>query len=200
MPPLIMSITAQLSQRAIIVPPKLFWNLDGHNLAMFGPLGKKLSFSLFFFIQTKIKCLTIFLWFPTDVSYLNCIWALLSFKRMTIENTWLWWKEFWDLFHTEWHGKYFVFFLHLLHKLNFFWKSLSSKTKTKYFYHGKLDWDEKSSAGRYVRDHCKPLHRYVITESPEHLQLFELIRRMLDYDPTTRISLGNIWDSLSLSL
>ncbi|XP_063703927.1 uncharacterized protein LOC134833523 [Culicoides brevitarsis] len=67
---------------------------------------------------------------------------------------------------------------------------MARKTKTKYFYHGKLDWDEKSSAGRYVRDHCKPLHRYVISESPEHLQLFELIRRMLDYDPTTRITLG----------
>uniref|UniRef100_A0A336MV76 dual-specificity kinase n=1 Tax=Culicoides sonorensis TaxID=179676 RepID=A0A336MV76_CULSO len=67
---------------------------------------------------------------------------------------------------------------------------MARKTKTKYFYHGKLDWDEKSSAGRYVREHCKPLHRYVITESPEHLQLFELIRRMLDYDPTTRITLG----------
>jgi dual specificity protein kinase CLK2/3 len=66
------------------------------------------------------------------------------------------------------------------------------KTKTKYFYHGKLDWDDKSSAGRYVRDHCKPLHRYVMSETPEHLQLFDLIRKMLDYDPTTRITLGNI--------
>jgi dual specificity protein kinase CLK2/3 len=64
------------------------------------------------------------------------------------------------------------------------------KTKTKYFYHGKLDWDEKSSAGRYVRDHCKPLHRYVMSEIPDHLQLFDLIRRMLDYDPSTRITLG----------
>lgn len=66
---------------------------------------------------------------------------------------------------------------------------MARKTKTKYFYHGKLDWDEKSSAGRYVREHCKPLHRYVLTETPEHLQLFELIRRMLDYDPATRITL-----------
>lgn len=68
--------------------------------------------------------------------------------------------------------------------------SIRRKSKTKYFYHGKLDWDEKSSAGRYVRDHCKPLHRYVMSEIPDHLQLFDLIRRMLDYDPETRISLG----------
>jgi CDC-like kinase len=66
---------------------------------------------------------------------------------------------------------------------------MARKSKTKYFYHGKLDWDEKSSAGRYVRDHCKPLHRYVLSEIPDHLQLFDLIRRMLDYDPSTRITL-----------
>lgn len=35
---------------------------------------------------------------------------------------------------------------------------MARKSKTKYFYHGKLDWDEKSSAGRYVRENCKPLH------------------------------------------
>jgi len=29
--------------------------------------------------------------------------------------------------------------------------------KTKYFYKGKLDWDDRSSAGRYVRDNCKAL-------------------------------------------
>lgn len=34
---------------------------------------------------------------------------------------------------------------------------MARKTRTKYFYHGKLDWEEKSSAGRYVRENCKPL-------------------------------------------
>ncbi|XP_026582031.1 dual specificity protein kinase CLK2-like, partial [Pseudonaja textilis] len=29
--------------------------------------------------------------------------------------------------------------------------------KQKYFYHGHLDWDENTSAGRYVRENCKPL-------------------------------------------
>lgn len=64
------------------------------------------------------------------------------------------------------------------------------KTKTKYFYHGKLDWDEKSSAGRYVRDHCKPLHRYMQSDIVEHLQLFELIKKMLEYEPSQRITLS----------
>lgn len=72
----------------------------------------------------------------------------------------------------------------------FFFRPLSRKTKTKYFYHGKLEWDEKSSNGRYVRDHCKPLNRHLMSETPDHLQLFDLIRSMLDYDPATRITLG----------
>ena len=29
--------------------------------------------------------------------------------------------------------------------------------KTKYFWHGKLDWDPESPDGRYVRVHCKKL-------------------------------------------
>lgn len=76
--------------------------------------------------------------------------------------------------------------------------NLHRKTKTKYFYHGKLDWDEKSSAGRYVRDHTKPLHRYVMSETPEHLQLFDVIRHMLDYDPATRMTLGELTELLIL--
>lgn len=68
---------------------------------------------------------------------------------------------------------------------------LYSKTKTKYFYHGKLNWDEKSSAGRYVRDHCKPLNRYLMSDSEEHSELFDLIKRMLEYEPSQRINLGN---------
>ncbi|XP_068623550.1 uncharacterized protein [Battus philenor] len=66
---------------------------------------------------------------------------------------------------------------------------MARKTRTKYFYHGKLDWDEKSSAGRYVRENCKPLLRYMQSNSEEHRQLFELIARMLEYEPSQRITL-----------
>ncbi|XP_070171781.1 dual specificity protein kinase CLK2 isoform X4 [Polyergus mexicanus] len=66
---------------------------------------------------------------------------------------------------------------------------MARKTKTKYFYHGKLDWDDKSSAGRYVRDNCKPLHRYMLSDDEEHRQLFDLIQRMLEYEPSQRITL-----------
>ncbi|XP_034113132.1 probable dual specificity protein kinase madd-3 isoform X6 [Drosophila albomicans] len=68
--------------------------------------------------------------------------------------------------------------------------TLYSKTKTKYFYHGKLDWDEKSSAGRYVRDHCKPLFLCQLNDSEDHCELFNLIKKMLEYEPSSRITLG----------
>ncbi|KAG5893634.1 hypothetical protein JTB14_015073 [Gonioctena quinquepunctata] len=38
---------------------------------------------------------------------------------------------------------------------------MARKTKARYFHRGKLDWDEKSSAGRYVRDNCKPLMSHI---------------------------------------
>ncbi|XP_029161532.1 dual specificity protein kinase CLK2 isoform X2 [Nylanderia fulva] len=66
---------------------------------------------------------------------------------------------------------------------------MARKTKTKYFYHGKLDWDDKSSAGRYVRDNCKPLHRYMLSDDEEHRHLFNLIQKMLEYEPSQRLTL-----------
>lgn len=89
-----------------------------------------------------------------------------------------------------WVNKYYFLFL-----LPFSHHVLYSKTKTKYFYHGKLNWDEKSSAGRYVRDHCKPLNRYLMSDCEEHSELFELIKKMLEYEPSQRITLGkyNFW-------
>lgn len=64
------------------------------------------------------------------------------------------------------------------------------KSRTKYFAHGRLDWDEKSSAARYVKENCKPLNRYVLVEHPEHLALFDLINRMLEYEASSRVTLA----------
>lgn len=66
---------------------------------------------------------------------------------------------------------------------------MARKTKTNYFYHGKLDWSEKSSSGRYVRDHCKPLERYITENDEDHKLLFDLIQKMLIYDPEDRVTL-----------
>ncbi|CAH1103080.1 unnamed protein product [Psylliodes chrysocephalus] len=66
---------------------------------------------------------------------------------------------------------------------------MARKTKTKYFYRGKLEWDEKSSAGRYVRDNCKPLIKYRQLDDEDHNALFDLITQMLKYEPLERITL-----------
>ncbi|XP_071537656.1 uncharacterized protein [Panulirus ornatus] len=66
---------------------------------------------------------------------------------------------------------------------------MGRKTRTKYFYHGKLDWDEKSSAGRYVRENCKPLRSYQLSSDEDHRLLFDVISKMLEYEPGQRISL-----------
>ncbi|CAG2180874.1 unnamed protein product, partial [Oppiella nova] len=63
------------------------------------------------------------------------------------------------------------------------------KTKTNYFYHGRLSWDEKSSNGRYVRENCKPLLRYMTADDEEHRALFDLIGHMLEYEPSHRLTL-----------
>ncbi|KAJ8276303.1 hypothetical protein COCON_G00080550 [Conger conger] len=68
---------------------------------------------------------------------------------------------------------------HLLHKTR----------KRRYIRHDKLDWDEHSSSGRYVRKHCKPLKQYMSSKSSDHEQLFDLIHQMLEYDVSRRISL-----------
>ncbi|PKU34659.1 dual specificity protein kinase clk2 isoform x2 [Limosa lapponica baueri] len=62
--------------------------------------------------------------------------------------------------------------------------------KQKYFYHGRLDWDENTSAGRYVRENCKPLRRYLTSEAEDHHRLFDLVESMLEYEPSKRITLA----------
>ncbi|PAV64239.1 hypothetical protein WR25_12555 [Diploscapter pachys] len=66
---------------------------------------------------------------------------------------------------------------------------MAKKTKTKYFYHGKLDWSANSQEGQYVRENCKPLRKYQTSNDLEHTELFDLIDAMLDYEPSSRITL-----------
>uniref|UniRef100_A0A0K0ET46 Protein kinase domain-containing protein n=1 Tax=Strongyloides stercoralis TaxID=6248 RepID=A0A0K0ET46_STRER len=66
---------------------------------------------------------------------------------------------------------------------------MAKKTRTKYFYHGKLDWNERSEAGAYVKEHCKPLTRYMTSKDEETQELFDLISLMLCYEPTQRVTL-----------
>ncbi|KAM4661555.1 dual specificity protein kinase CLK3 isoform 1-T1 [Amazona ochrocephala] len=67
---------------------------------------------------------------------------------------------------------------HMIHKTR----------KQKYFHNGNLVWDENTSDGRYVQENCKPLRTYMLHDSPEHAQLFDLMRRMLEFEPSQRIT------------
>uniref|UniRef100_A0A3Q0SFX0 dual-specificity kinase n=1 Tax=Amphilophus citrinellus TaxID=61819 RepID=A0A3Q0SFX0_AMPCI len=68
--------------------------------------------------------------------------------------------------------------------------NLLEKTKKRRYVHRcKLDWDVHSSAGRYVRKHCKPLKQYMVSKHEDHQQLFDLIEKMMEYDPAKRLSL-----------
>ncbi|XP_072317287.1 dual specificity protein kinase CLK2b isoform X2 [Eucyclogobius newberryi] len=60
--------------------------------------------------------------------------------------------------------------------------------KQKYFYHGRLEWNECSAAGRYVKGKCKPLQKYLSSQSSEHRHFFDLLGRMSEYEPSTRVT------------
>ncbi|XP_074451732.1 dual specificity protein kinase CLK1 isoform X2 [Larus michahellis] len=61
--------------------------------------------------------------------------------------------------------------------------------KRKYFIKDRLKWDEHSSAGRYVSRRCKPLKEFMTCHDSDHENLFDLIQKMLEYDPAKRITL-----------
>ncbi|GMT33380.1 hypothetical protein PFISCL1PPCAC_24677 [Pristionchus fissidentatus] len=63
------------------------------------------------------------------------------------------------------------------------------KTKTKYFHQGRLEWNTGSSDAQYVRENCKPLRKYMYDNKPEHVELFDMIEQMLDYEPERRMTL-----------
>ncbi len=74
---------------------------------------------------------------------------------------------------------------------------MTLRSRVKYFTSkGRLVWDEKSSAGRYVRENCKPLDRCVPTT--KHLtekdmddwdDMLDLVAKMLIYEPHRRLTL-----------
>uniref|UniRef100_A0A3Q2Y438 dual-specificity kinase n=1 Tax=Hippocampus comes TaxID=109280 RepID=A0A3Q2Y438_HIPCM len=51
--------------------------------------------------------------------------------------------------------------------------------------------DKCSKSGRYVKAKCKPLQKYLLSQGREHHQFFDLLERMLEYEPSKRISLSS---------
>lgn len=70
-------------------------------------------------------------------------------------------------------------------------RMIQGSRKQKYFHHGRLEWNECSMAGHYVKTRCKPLQKYLLSHSTEHHQFFNLLERMLEYDPSKRITLSS---------
>ncbi|GAV07176.1 hypothetical protein RvY_17049 [Ramazzottius varieornatus] len=64
---------------------------------------------------------------------------------------------------------------------------MCKRTRTPFYVDGKLDWDSRSADALYVRDNCKPLMRYVNVTQEDERHLFDLISRMLEYEPSARI-------------
>ncbi|XP_019728601.1 dual specificity protein kinase CLK1-like isoform X2 [Hippocampus comes] len=65
---------------------------------------------------------------------------------------------------------------------------LKQTRKQHYVLNGRLDWDELSSSGRYVRKHCKPL-KSLPRRSEDERQLLDLLACMLEFDVARRITL-----------
>ena len=69
------------------------------------------------------------------------------------------------------------------------------RTKTKYYTaQMSLNWDPTAPEAKYTNQHCKPLHQYQRYPTSSHqgreeVTMYDLIIRMLDYDPTFRITL-----------
>lgn len=63
--------------------------------------------------------------------------------------------------------------------------SMVEDTRKAYFYGGKIGW---KSLREEVKNTCKPLLMYKLREDDDHDRLFDLIRRMLRYEPSRRIT------------
>uniref|UniRef100_A0A7N8XFQ6 dual-specificity kinase n=1 Tax=Mastacembelus armatus TaxID=205130 RepID=A0A7N8XFQ6_9TELE len=71
-------------------------------------------------------------------------------------------------------------------------RMIQKTRKQKYFYHGRLDWNECSKAGRYVKTKCRPLRKYLLSHEREHHHFFDLLESLLEYDPSKRIPLPSV--------
>jgi len=75
-------------------------------------------------------------------------------------------------------------------------QDMALQSGSSYFVKGKgvLDWDRESKEGRYVRRKVKELERYIPRDQRENrdwIDMFDLIRKMLEYDPKKRIKLAD---------
>ncbi|KAM9851703.1 dual specificity protein kinase CLK2b [Aulostomus maculatus] len=71
-------------------------------------------------------------------------------------------------------------------------RMIQRSRKQTYFHRGRLNWNECTKSGRYVKAKCKPLRKHQLSQGTEHHQFFDLLDRMLEYEPSKRISLSSV--------
>ena len=72
---------------------------------------------------------------------------------------------------------------------------MAEEARGRFFKRGRLDWNATSSEGQYVRKNCKPLLHHIPEDLEEDRRdeiedMFNLIRKMLIYDPRRRLTLA----------
>jgi len=80
---------------------------------------------------------------------------------------------------------------------------MGRQCKKKYFKNGRLRWKKKSQSGCYVKQSCMPLKLYNISGQEDDSLFFDLLKRLLKYDPSERIALNDalqqpFFDKISL--
>ncbi|XP_060934066.1 caspase-8-like [Limanda limanda] len=66
-----------------------------------------------------------------------------------------------------------------------------ANTRKKYFLNGHLKWDKGSLAGKALSQKFKPLEWYMKSQARMVRQLFDVIKKMLRYDPAKRLTLAD---------
>ncbi|XP_061802071.2 dual specificity protein kinase CLK2b isoform X5 [Nerophis lumbriciformis] len=67
---------------------------------------------------------------------------------------------------------------------------IRTSRKQVYFQHGRLNRKDISKSGRHVRAKCRPLRECIRSRAEEHQQFLDLLEKMLEYEPSQRISLS----------
>ena len=68
------------------------------------------------------------------------------------------------------------------------------RTKTSFYRSGRLTWDWSAPAARYASQHCRPLAQFrrcgpATLQGQDETMMLDLVARMLDYDPASRLVL-----------
>ncbi|XP_037041786.1 serine/threonine-protein kinase Doa-like [Bradysia coprophila] len=113
---------------------------------------------------------------PCDVWSIGCIMVEIYFGHV--------------LFDTEYDREHLAIMEKTLGSIPL---SMINATKTNHFKNGLLDWIWNGWEGmeEQIAIFFKPLEGYMLSDSDEDVSLFELIEKMLAYEPTKRISVSD---------